>query len=537
MHSKIKKAVIFLYPATVLLIIGLLLYLFVYDYKHTESRPEDTYRITTINEYETHYSKKGSSIDLTINVDPHIGNVLAFSTSHQYVEVYEGENLLYKNPVSKNNPFGASPGYAWHFINLPKDRNNIKINVSSPYSSYARFTRPLYIGNTVSITSHIINKDMFSFILCVLMFFIGACMFVYYCIVKSKTDINRKLALLGIFSMLLAIWSIDECYMVILLFHNSIALSYISFLSLMILPMPYAIFIKSYYEDNSKVWDTFLLADACQILLCIILQLTGIADLRTTLWSTHLMIIFIAVIVLQNSFVNINDNTKSLNIKIHIICIFVCAVALIMDIINFYLGSDDNNIFGRIGFLLYIVVLGLSSTRESIDLMKKGRQAKEYRDLAYTDQMTGMNNRTCFNMDFEKCSEKPDNIMIIDFDLNNLKHINDTYGHSSGDKYISGAANIISEIFANIGTCYRVGGDEFVTIVKNAPDKDIVKYMAMLESGIDSFNRENKGFRMQIAYGCATYDSNLDKSLEDTYNRADKIMYEDKKKKKSYSKI
>lgn len=68
---------------------------------------------------------------------------------------------------------------------------------------------------------------------------------------------------------------------------------------------------------------------------------------------------------------------------------------------------------------------------------------------------------------------------------------------------------------------------------------DMTHYLAMLESSVDASNREHKDskMKMQIAYGCATYDPDIDKNLEDTYNRADKIMYANKKEKKERQKF
>jgi diguanylate cyclase (GGDEF)-like protein len=171
--------------------------------------------------------------------------------------------------------------------------------------------------------------------------------------------------------------------------------------------------------------------------------------------------------------------------------------------------------------------------RESVSLMKKGQEVDAYQHLAYTDQMTGLNNRTCFNKDFELISSTPEDVAVIDFDLNNLKKTNDTYGHSAGDKYIKTCATIIQEIFDGIGKCYRVGGDEFVAIIEKASTIDMTHYLAMLESSVDSANRGYTRMKMQIAYGYAVYNSNIDKNLEDTYNRADKIMYQDKENKKT----
>lgn len=171
--------------------------------------------------------------------------------------------------------------------------------------------------------------------------------------------------------------------------------------------------------------------------------------------------------------------------------------------------------------------------------MKMGQEANVYQTLAYTDQMTSLKNRTCFNEDFAELSENPADIAVLDFDLNNLKHVNDTFGHSAGDIYIKNCAAIIHEIFGGIGRCYRVGGDEFVTLIEKASTVDMTHYLAMLESSVDASNRENNEskIKMQIAYGYAVYDPDTDQKLEDTYNRADKIMYTNKKEKKERQKF
>ena len=164
--------------------------------------------------------------------------------------------------------------------------------------------------------------------------------------------------------------------------------------------------------------------------------------------------------------------------------------------------------------------------------MKLGKKATTYQQLAFTDQMTKLSNRTAFNRDFTMLSSSPNDIAVIGFDLNCLKQINDTLGHTLGDDYIINSAKIISNTYSNVGKCYRVGGDEFVVIIEQASHFDFQYYFNLLEWSVDSFNAGQKNIHMQIAYGYAIYDSALDKSLEDTYNRADKNMYMNKENKK-----
>lgn len=477
--------------------------------------------------YTTTYSR--SIITGSIDSASEDRNLLAFFSVHQSVTVYVDENLIYEYPVTNNNPFSDSPGYCWNFVPLPETAANIRIEISSPYKAYKASIPTFYIGNNFSVPAKIITSSVFPFILCVLMFCIGLLMVGYYLGFAKRFHTKTRLFYLGTFAITLSIWSINECAMTPFLLHNNLVSSYVSFLSIMLLPLPFGLFIKSFYDDNSKAWEIFFQLNIAQVVLCILFQVAGIYDLRETLWSTHVMMGILAGVIIYQSYKHLKAGENRRLVKIHLLCIIICAVTLFMDLAAYYLGAKDGNAFGRIGFLTYIIVLGLSSAEETASLMKMGTQANLYQQLAYTDQMTGMNNRSCFNLDFEQLSHLPKDVAVIDCDLNNLKYTNDTFGHSAGDRYIKNCANIISEIFSGIGKCYRVGGDEFVILVQNASRIDLTYYLAMLESSVDACNRENKGLRMQIAYGCAIYSDAEDSTLEDTYNRADKIMYEDKK--------
>lgn len=535
MNLNINKKYFWYFVILVVLVYAFLIGIFIYD-RNADSRLEQP--MQSFSEWKIYgvvhtYTKtivKGS-----IEAKPGFDNVLAFYSSHQNVEVYNYNELIYKYPTENNNPISSTPGYFWNFVQLPRELNSIKVVFTSPYKDANRKIPKFYVGNIASVTSHIINISLFQFILCIIMFCLGLCMAAYYFVIhKKNSTVNANMLYLGIFAMFLSAWSINECPITTLIFKNNIVTSYISFLSLMLLPMPFAIFVKNFYNDTSKNWDIFFRLNLAQIMTCIALQLLKVYDLRQTLWTTHVIMAVLIVIVLYRSYHLLHTAKNTKTVKVHLMCMVICAVALVLDMVGYYVGSWDSNTFGRIGFLTYIIVLGVLSTSETASLIQMGQQADAYQRLAYTDQMTGLFNRTCFNVDFAELEKNPNDVAIIDFDLNHLKHTNDTYGHSAGDRYINNSARIIKEIFSSIGKCYRVGGDEFVTIVQNSSSIDITYYLAMLESSVDACNREaeNKDLHMQISSGCAVYSAETDRTLEDTYNRADKIMYADKKKKK-----
>lgn len=527
-----SKKIIILYAVLVIIIFVFSIGLYGYDRANDTRQQQSPYAITKWTNYTTRANISKTILHGTLQVDNNIDNILAFYTTHQNVEVHANGKLIYQYPIENNNPFAKSPGYCWNFIELPVHTQDIEIFFSSPYQAYLNYIPKFYIGNNFSLLSFIVASNLMPFLLCVIMLVVGVVLILYHLVMVRNISSQGKILKLGIFSLFLSVWSMNECCLTTLIMKNNIVTSYISFLSLMILPIPFALFVKTFYEDESNIWDNFYKFNLLQIICCILLQLTGVADLRNTLWSTHAMLAILAVIIFYQSYKMLKNGVHSRMVKIHLFCICICIVTLALDMTGFYAGSADSNTFGRIGFLAYIIVLGVSSTLETTSLIKKGQEANAYQQLAYTDQMTGLNNRTCFNIDFESLSQAPDDVTVIAFDLNNLKYTNDTFGHSAGDRYIKNCATIIYEIFNGIGKCYRVGGDEFVTLIEHSSSIDLRKYLAMLESSVDSSNRENRELRMQIAYGCALYTPETDKNLEATYNRADNNMYQDKKAKK-----
>ena len=117
-------------------------------------------------------------------------------------------------------------------------------------------------------------------------------------------------------------------------------------------------------------------------------------------------------------------------------------IATIVDIASYYKTRNNSGIWGRLSFLVFIIILGLESARQAVASLKKGRRIEELEQFALNDSMTGFYNRNAY--DYFIYNEKNiKNYMVVTFDLNNLKMCNDNYGHSSGDAYIIHSAHII----------------------------------------------------------------------------------------------
>lgn len=528
MDKKKNKILFIVYISLVGMVATFLVFMFLYDNTNLNKHQTSPHALEIWDDYEFKLHDNYSTISGTIEISPEVGNILTFYSVHHNIKVYIDGEQVYQYPIINTNPFASSSGYCWNSMPLPNDTNNLLIEITSPYQSNLTNVPTFYVGNTISIAAFIATKSIVPFLLCIIMFVIGICMIFFYCYMSIKATVSDKILYLGLFASMLAIYSANECSIVALILKNNIISSYISFLVLMLLPLPFALFVKNYYDDTSKIWNFFCYLDIIQIVGCILLQLFKIKDLRETLNITHIMIGIIFMIILFQSIKLLKHGIQSNTVKIHLACILICATTLIIDVFGYYIGKWDNNTFGRIGFLSYIIILGISSLRETSSLLKMGQKANIYQHLAYNDQMTGMYNRTYFNIAFDKISKSPNDVAVIDFDLNNLKYTNDTYGHSVGDTYIIKCANIIDSIFSKIGTCYRVGGDEFVALIPDSSNVNLTAYLLRLDETVEKYNSENKDLYMQISYGCTVFSPDIDKTLEDTYNRADKLMYRNK---------
>ena len=120
---------------------------------------------------------------------------------------------------------------------------------------------------------------------------------------------------------------------------------------------------------------------------------------------------------------------------------------------------------------------------------------------------------------------------VVMCDLNYLKHINDNLGHKAGDEAIRKAANMLCKVFP-MSTVFRIGGDEFVVIPSILEYAIIDEKQNLLKMMLSEQKKSSDNYleRISIAFGCAVFDRKKDHSYQEVFERADHIMYEDKRK-------
>lgn len=160
--------------------------------------------------------------------------------------------------------------------------------------------------------------------------------------------------------------------------------------------------------------------------------------------------------------------------------------------------------------------------------------------MARRDELTGIKNKNAFTEQSQiidkKIRKNPSSweFGVVMCDVNNLKTINDTRGHSFGDEAIQKASQMICEIFKH-SPVFRIGGDEFIVLLKDNDYKNREELLALLRE--ESITNKKTRVGPVVASGLAVYEPGRDKEFSDVFNRADSLMYENKMELKTITEI
>ena len=171
-------------------------------------------------------------------------------------------------------------------------------------------------------------------------------------------------------------------------------------------------------------------------------------------------------------------------------------------------------------------------TRINKELVASQEETQRMTELANKDALTGVRNKIAYDEEVRKLNEKISKKEELHFgiamvDLNYLKSINDDYGHNSGDSALIKLCNIICAIFAH-SPVFRVGGDEFVIILRGKDYKNSTKLLKIFNDKIDELNEDEEllpAEKVSAAIGYSKYNAKKDTCVDDVFKRADQAMY------------
>ena len=175
------------------------------------------------------------------------------------------------------------------------------------------------------------------------------------------------------------------------------------------------------------------------------------------------------------------------------------------------------------------LVIGYNMTRVRLERYLFERDSRELLLLrsqdALTDQLTGLSNRRAFYEDLDEAAKDRD-LVILSVDVNGLKQVNDAWGHAAGDELIRGAAAVLQETFGSLGRVYRIGGDEFLVLLKVSPEAT-QPLLEKLKAGQRTWHSEYP-VSLSLSLGCVSRREQPELEPEVLIQLADQRMYAEK---------
>lgn len=180
-------------------------------------------------------------------------------------------------------------------------------------------------------------------------------------------------------------------------------------------------------------------------------------------------------------------------------------------------------------FAPYLMVAYLTSLLAA-DL-KNAREGLE--QLSDTDELTGLKNRRAFNTaieaEFQKAVRYDRPLSLLMLDADDLKVVNDEFGHAVGDKLIIMIAQVIEESLRKTDLLARFGGDEFIAILTETSSESAVEVAERIRAAVGntSFSSSGKRVGSTISIGVASFSKDF-KTSDEIMAQADKMLYKSK---------
>ncbi len=553
-----KKTFNLLQITLYIIVTFLMLVLFVYVYKNKDPKyqefmtgQEKHVDVEDVHIYNDDYSidtklptsipyQKIFKIDIDLSKYSNYGYLKTIVTKIWYVNfyIYADDEMIYKAEVPPDSII-ASGGHKVIEFDIPKryEDSIITLVYKSNFDKLdINEISAIYLGSKSSILKERIDEEFLSVLLSSIFFMLFILIFVISVvnnvILKNTENTFLHLALMG---LLLCLYLLPQMLIFSYMLSEHYLLAYfIEFTSLILMPLPVYLIIKDRLDPRYNIFFvliiTFLLLS---VFVQTIFTLTNFIEYRESLLFTQLSIIFsvIAIVIL----IFITDG-KKYPAKRELLFTIVPIVANVSIALGYYMMYGVVIFKEVIGFfgLIFILVEGRTAVNNIVSYRKEKIKNETYKLLAYTDSLTNLSNRAAYNKFIDEEHKDDEPSWLLSVDLDNLKEINDKYGHSKGDKMLEKFAEILVKYLGEFddSQVFRIGGDEFVIYLKEDKGFDIYDWVASLreESKEIEFDENIKGIYFSAGY--CYYDSKENLNLLDCIAFADEKMYEEKNKHK-----
>lgn len=466
------------------------------------------------------------------------GDALYFNFKTLNVEIFRGEECVYQTPSFEKRLFGKTPGS--YFVEIPLSEQDagtvVTVKLNNPYDDESGKIPQILFGSQEDILMHQIGNRLPGFCISLIITFLGVAFIAMFLLFYWRQMVGREMLYIGLFAFGMGVFMVTDCKFLQIISPNAHFYHMIAEMFMMLIISPLLLFLGKMYKayPPKTVLLVCVVSSICFV-ISFVLNITGVKDYHEMVSLTHFTYAVAIVCIIIGIVRSLRENKKeyiSHNIGVLGIC-----VAAIIDILMLNFGTSmETTFFTRMGVLLYMCLEGVELLMKIFRQYREMEKNKLLSRLAYHDGLTDLLNRTSFMEEIQRLEdENCENVLLAIFDVNNLKQVNDNYGHAKGDDLIVTVGQSIKTCFEALGKCYRTGGDEFIIIgVGEQAEETFCSLSVKFYQTINQIN-ERKEFPMEIkvALGYCITHAQEQQGLHSTLEMADARMYENKKKLKA----
>ncbi len=470
--------------------------------------------------------------------------VLRFKTYHSIVHVDAAGERVYSYGQDYRGEGFVGSGFHYAFLNKKSLGHALTVTVI-PMEKDAFAVMPDFdvLPENGAITDYNAGH-MMTIVVGVFLVLFGILALVSTLVLAFFGMVHLHFLMIGLLSFLLGLWSM--CYMMVLqIFSVDFAFNTtIEYVTLYMAPMPLCAFLLTMRKSSlgkKKVLGLKILLSLDFLFLCVtsVLHWMNVVHYTESLWIFHLYVL-LGFIYLGLIFW---DSRKKQDLSGKLLswgALFFAIIAL-TDLVRYNVYRiclPSVSVLGEtwipLGILVFILFL-LASYLVNLHRIIMDKAEKDVlAAMVYIDSLTGLFNRAKCQQIFEILDHVTADYAVVSIDMNGLKYVNDKYGHGMGDELIKAFADAFKAAFTGVGTTIRMGGDEFVAIIRVEHLEDIKVALDRMES-LQKASSVSLPIPLEAAFGIA-YRHEVGEgpvTAESVYHLADENMYAQKASMKS----
>ena len=457
---------------------------------------------------------------------------LRFHAYHVALAVYVDTTCYYRYGFDRFEQ-GMLVGSGIHLVNLPEhlDEHTIRVVTVVTEKAAAKSVTSIELLRSGSMTDYFANNSD-SITIGVFLMFFGMIAFITGCCAVGFDRAYYRLILIGVFACSMGLWTLNYAKGIQIFSMNYAMDTTLEYASLYLAAIPFGLLIVNMRSGKIAPWKMKVLKGIV-IVGCVffvvttILHVTNIAHYPTFLlvYHSYIFVSFLFMVIFKVLY----DRGAGLQEKILTSGAVVFVLFGIADVFRYnvqnLLGLEKPFLDSTclpVGTLLFILLLMVGYLVYMYEELMDKTEKEVLRQIAYRDALTGIYNRAKCEHIFEVLNRDDSDYAIVSIDVNGLKYVNDHFGHSMGDKLLCCFADVFKNAFNGIGTTIRMGGDEFVAIVRAEHLSDLntaLKTMVLLEKDV------KLPITLNVAYGYSVRRRGDAVTAMDVYRMADANMY------------